>query len=170
MTLTRPGSANRERRWSGTPWPSCCPLYALNLPYIQGAYAGQIQVFERAISTPAGGVRHSLDIDDFKLVNDHPGHGAGDQVRIESAARMRRAVRESDSVTRMGGDEFLMLAPQIETGAQVEALAARLLETVRQPLQLGAATLTPTFSLGIARYAQDGLTPKALIANSDRAL
>ena len=67
------------------------PLYALNLPVIQGAYAGQIQVFERAIPTAAGGVRHSLDIDDFKLINGHHGHGAGDQVLIESAARMRRA-------------------------------------------------------------------------------
>jgi diguanylate cyclase (GGDEF)-like protein/PAS domain S-box-containing protein len=226
------------------------PLYALNLPYIQGAYAGQTQVFERAIPTPAGGVRHSLatytprlvdgqvrgifvhvadvsplkklerelqlakaqaehlathdfltglpnrvlmldrivqalaaakrqqqmvgvlslDIDDFKQINDQHGHGAGDQVLIESATRMRDALRESDSVTRMGGDEFLVLAPQIETQAQVEALAARLLETVRQPLQLAAGTVTPTFSLGIALYAQDGLTPEALIANSDRAL
>lgn len=112
----------------------------------------------------------SLDIDDFKKVNDTYGHGAGDQLLVEIATRTKSSLRESDTVTRMGGDEFLLLAPEIESVAQAEAMAGRILETVMQPFQLGSATISPTLSLGIALYPHHGTTPEALIANSDRAL
>jgi diguanylate cyclase (GGDEF)-like protein/PAS domain S-box-containing protein len=112
----------------------------------------------------------SLDVDDFKKINDDHGHGAGDRMLIEIARRTCEVVRDSDTVTRMGGDEFLVLALEIESMAEVEILANRIRQGVSKPLTLGNATVVPTFSLGIAVYPQDGATPETLIANSDRAL
>lgn len=112
----------------------------------------------------------SLDIDDFKIINDTHGHGEGDRLLIEIAKRTRAAVRESDTVTRLGGDEFLILAPGIETIAEVEAIANRILWGVKQPFALGDAVIVPAISLGIALYPRDGVTAEVLVANSDRAL
>lgn len=112
----------------------------------------------------------NLDIDDFKKVNDTYGHGEGDQLLIEIAARAKNLLRESDTLTRLGGDEFLLLAPEVESDEQVETMADRILERMRLPFELGEATISPTFSLGIALYPRDGTTPEALIASSDRAL
>ncbi len=111
----------------------------------------------------------SVDIDDFKQINDTYGHPAGDRFLIEIASRLTHLLRESDSVTRMGGDEFILLVPEIESNAQVETLAKRTLESLKAPFQLGRETLTCTCSVGIALYPQHGTSPEALIANSDRA-
>jgi diguanylate cyclase (GGDEF)-like protein/PAS domain S-box-containing protein len=112
----------------------------------------------------------SLDVDDFKKVNDTWGHSGGDRLLIELASRVKHSLRESETVTRMGGDEFLVLAPELESETQVEILAGRILEKVSQPFLLEEATLSPTFSLGVALYPRHGTTPEALIANADRAL
>jgi diguanylate cyclase (GGDEF)-like protein/PAS domain S-box-containing protein len=112
----------------------------------------------------------SVDMDDFKKVNDTYGHGAGDRLLIEIASRMKDSVRDADTVTRLGGDEFVVVAPELECVAEVETMADRILERVRQPFQLGEATMSPTFSLGIALYPRHGTTPEALISGSDRAL
>jgi diguanylate cyclase (GGDEF)-like protein/PAS domain S-box-containing protein len=112
----------------------------------------------------------NLDIDDFKKVNDTYGHGIGDRLLVEVAARMKTSLRESDTVTRWGGDEFLLLAPEIESVAQIETLAAHLLEKLRQPFDFGKVTLPVTFSVGIALYPRDGTTAEVLISTSDRGL
>lgn len=112
----------------------------------------------------------SLDVDDFKKINDTHGHGEGDRLLIEIARRTSDVVRESDTVTRLGGDEFLVLAPAIESRDQVEVLANRILQSVSRPYAVGGATILPTFSLGIALYPRDGLNQAALLARSDRAL
>jgi diguanylate cyclase (GGDEF)-like protein len=112
----------------------------------------------------------SLDIDDFKKVNDTYGHGVGDRLLVAIASRMKHSVRESDTITRLGGDEFLLLAPEIESVTHVETMAAHILETLRQPFDLGNLTLCVTFSLGIALYPRDGMTTETLMANSDRGL
>jgi diguanylate cyclase (GGDEF)-like protein len=112
----------------------------------------------------------SLDIDDFKKVNDTYGHGAGDRLLVELAARTKASMRESDTLTRLGGDEFLLLAPEIDSIAQVESMAAHILERIGHPFQLGEVTTSITFSVGIALYPRDGATPEVLIAASDRAL
>jgi diguanylate cyclase (GGDEF)-like protein/PAS domain S-box-containing protein len=112
----------------------------------------------------------SLDIDDFKKVNDTYGHGEGDRLLVEFATRAKNILRESDTLTRLGGDEFLLLAPEIESDVQVETMANRILERMRQPFQLGEATILPTLSMGIALYPRHGATPETLITNSDRAL
>jgi diguanylate cyclase (GGDEF)-like protein/PAS domain S-box-containing protein len=112
----------------------------------------------------------SFDIDDFKKVNDTLGHGAGDQLLIETASRMKQSLRQADTVARMGGDEFLVVAPEIESFAQVETMADRMLDMARQPFRFEGTTMATTSSLGIALYPRDGTTPEALIAKSDDAL
>jgi diguanylate cyclase (GGDEF)-like protein/PAS domain S-box-containing protein len=112
----------------------------------------------------------SLDVDDFKKVNDTWGHSGGDRLLIELASRLKRSLRESETVTRMGGDEFLVLAPELDSESQVEVMADRILDRLRQPFQLEEATVSPTFSLGIALSPRDGEAPEALIAKADRAL
>jgi len=112
----------------------------------------------------------SMDIDDFKKINDSFGHSTGDAFLIEIASRLTHALRKVDSVTRMGGDEFLLLAPEIESRAQVTTMAIRVLEHIKTPLKLADTILSPSCSLGIALYPSEAITPEALIARSDRAL
>ncbi len=225
-------------------------LYSLNKPYIDRAYAGAIQVFERELNIPGGGTRHSLatytphvvdnkvqglfvhvadvtplkelerelerakeraenmathdyltglpnrvllndqlssaiarakrrgeiiavmtiDMDSFKQVNDTYGHGEGDRLLVAIADRMRKAVREADTVTRYGGDEFLITAPQVESEAHTATIAERLLAAVHEPVSVADAVVEPTFSIGIALYPEDGSTPEELITRSDKAL
>jgi diguanylate cyclase (GGDEF)-like protein/PAS domain S-box-containing protein len=112
----------------------------------------------------------SLDLDHFKQINDTYGHPEGDNLLKEFANRVRKNVYETDTLTRIGGDEFLLLAPEIRSKESVETLAKRILETVRQPVQFKTGTIIPTFSIGLALYPLNGVTPEALIASSDKGL
>ena len=112
----------------------------------------------------------NLDIDDFKKVNDTHGHGVGDRLLVEFSTRMKHSLRDSDTLTRLGGDEFLLLAPEVDSATQAEAIAFHILERASEPFQLGELALTISFSVGIALYPEDGTTVEAFIASSDRAL
>jgi diguanylate cyclase (GGDEF)-like protein len=112
----------------------------------------------------------SLDMDAFKRINDTYGHAEGDLLLKEIAVRVRNTVQESDTVTRIGGDEFILLAPEVTSKKDVEGLAHRILEAVRQPFRCKTDTITPTFSIGIALYPRNGATPEDLIANSDQGM
>jgi diguanylate cyclase (GGDEF)-like protein/PAS domain S-box-containing protein len=112
----------------------------------------------------------TIDIDDFKTVNDTYGHTEGDHVLKAVAQRVKETIRDSDSLTRLGGDEFVLLAPDVEPGAQLDALLERVLDRVRQPIHRDAYTLHPACSIGVALYPQDGPTMEELMTKSDRAL
>jgi len=112
----------------------------------------------------------TLDLDGFKDVNDTYGHGAGDLLLVEIAARLKASVREFDTVIRLGGDEFLILSPDVDSREQAERMGERLLEAVRQEARLPQATVRVSCSLGIALYPEDGTQPEELIVHSDRAL
>ena len=112
----------------------------------------------------------SLDIDDFKKVNDTYGHREGDRLLVEIASRMKGTLRDEDTVARFGGDEFIALIPEISSESQMKIVADRLLAAMKQPLRLGSETTTPACSMGIALYPAHGATPDALVNNSDRAL
>src|SRR3569623_769169 len=112
----------------------------------------------------------SLEMDDFKQINDTYGHGGGDQLLIEIASRLKSSLRDSDTVARLGGVEFLLVGAEIESSELVVSMAKRILETVAQPLQIEVAEVLPTISIGIALYPHHGATPAALILASDRAL
>jgi diguanylate cyclase (GGDEF)-like protein/PAS domain S-box-containing protein len=111
-----------------------------------------------------------FDLDAFKQVNDIYGHAAGDSLLVEIATRTQVLMRESDTVTRLGGDEFLVLVPEMESPDHIQGIADRVLEIVQLPFPLGELTISPTVSLGIALYPQDGHTPETLMAAADRAL
>ena len=112
----------------------------------------------------------SLDLDGFKQVNDEFGHHAGDQFLVDIASRLAHSLRETDSVIRMGGDEFLVLCPAIDSATEAESMAARILERIRAPLVVKGTTVRPSCSIGIALAPPETVTPEELITNSDRAL
>ncbi|TSE11632.1 GGDEF domain-containing protein [Mesorhizobium intechi] len=226
------------------------PLYALNLPYIAAAYSGKKQVFERAIPTREGGVRHSLatyiprfengtvqgifvhvadvgplkkleaelkgakdkaeklathdhltglpnrvtlnarisaaiseagargggfgvfwlDLDSFKSVNDTHGHLAGDFLLVQMAERIKGVTREHDSLLRIGGDEFVMIAGNVTSAVDAQNVADRVLAAVREPLRIGDVVISTTLSIGAAIYPLNGVAPTSLLHSSDRAL
>jgi diguanylate cyclase (GGDEF)-like protein len=112
----------------------------------------------------------SIDADHFKAINDSHGHAAGDRLLVELATRLHRSLRASDTVFRIGGDEFVALLPDIGSLEKAEALAGRILRTTREPLQLGHAAVVPTVSIGIAVMPRQGSTAEALLSVADRAL
>ena len=111
-----------------------------------------------------------LDLDLFKRINDSLGHGIGDQVLIETAARLGHCVREGDTVARLGGDEFTILLPEIEHMEDAAKLAERLIAHVKQPFIIDEHELYVTTSIGIAVYPDDGGSVEALIKNADTAM
>jgi diguanylate cyclase (GGDEF)-like protein/PAS domain S-box-containing protein len=110
-----------------------------------------------------------LDLDNFKDINDTLGHSIGDAVLIELAKRLRGVLREVDTLTRLGGDEFILLLPGInERGAT--HVAQKLLETVAAPCLIDNFDLNLTASIGIALHPQDGVDLEELSKNADAAM
>ncbi|WP_299430299.1 GGDEF domain-containing protein [uncultured Meiothermus sp.] len=105
------------------------------------------------------------DLDHFKRVNDTYGHSVGDQVLREASGRLQQHLRESDSLARWGGEEFLILAPETDLH-QADHLAQRLLESIRETPMSGVHI---TLSLGVAYYRQ-GDTVAAILSRADEAM
>ena len=111
-----------------------------------------------------------LDLDGFKAVNDAGGHSAGDAVLRTVAKRLRGAVRASDTVARMGGDEFVVVLPEVRDAAGAADVAAKLIADVSEPYEAGGERRVLGASAGIALYPHDGGDAEALLINADRAL
>jgi diguanylate cyclase (GGDEF)-like protein/PAS domain S-box-containing protein len=111
-----------------------------------------------------------VDLDDFKSINDTHGHAAGDLVLTTLSARMVACVRATDSVARIGGDEFVVLLPAILDGAHALGLAEKLLEAVRQPIDLAGTPLKVSVSIGVAIFPDHGSTPEKLAQHADAAM
>jgi diguanylate cyclase (GGDEF)-like protein/PAS domain S-box-containing protein len=110
-----------------------------------------------------------LDLDHFKVVNDSLGHATGDALLVEVAARLRRRVRQGTTVARLGGDEFVAVVDDARTAADVEAVATRLLDSLREPFSCGPGPLVVTASLGLAVSDGSG-SPSELLREADMAL
>ncbi|MEO6713567.1 MAG: bifunctional diguanylate cyclase/phosphodiesterase [Mycobacteriales bacterium] len=108
-----------------------------------------------------------LDIDRFKRVNDSLGHGLGDDLLRETAARLLAAVGPTDTVARTGGDEFTVL---LAGATDPLVTAVSILDRLRAPFQLGGRQLFVTASAGVAVYPQHGTDPATLLAHADAAL
>ena len=110
------------------------------------------------------------DLDRLKLVNDGHGHAVGDAYIREVSRRIRASVRETDIVGRLSGDEFVVILRGVRARSEVIALAARVVEGVREPLRLGGVNFTPSLSLGIAYGAGTSTTADELLAQADTAM
>ncbi|GGS11681.1 sensor domain-containing protein [Deinococcus sedimenti] len=111
-----------------------------------------------------------LDLDDFKGVNDTLGHALGDELLRQVAARLQQEVRGQDVVSRQGGDEFLVLLAEHLTASETQAVAQRLLRTLRRPFQLDDHAVTVPVSVGVAVYPHDGTDADELIRHADAAM
>ena len=112
-----------------------------------------------------------LDLDDFKPINDRFGHAAGDQMLMTLAARLKGAIRETDTAARLGGDEFLLILEDIDGDAGLTRVLERVSATIRQPIHLeDGIEVHANGSIGVTRYPIDDSAPEQLIRNADAAL
>jgi diguanylate cyclase (GGDEF)-like protein/PAS domain S-box-containing protein len=111
-----------------------------------------------------------LDLDQFKVVNDTLGHTIGDRLLQVVAGRLHQAVRESDTVARVGGDEFNILLPGTTRGVQAAKTAEKILATVAQPVDLDGHRLYLTTSIGISLFPADAQDAEALLTSADIAM
>jgi diguanylate cyclase (GGDEF)-like protein/PAS domain S-box-containing protein len=111
-----------------------------------------------------------LDLDHFKPVNDAYGHKAGDAVLVEVGKRISGCVRESDTVARMGGDEFTVILSDISGPGAAEHIAAKIIRVLTAPFPVGENECSIGVSIGIAVYPQSGQTADELMVKADTAM
>lgn len=111
-----------------------------------------------------------IDLDRFKHINDTLGHNVGDLLLKEATRRMLGCVRESDTVARIGGDEFMVLLPAIEKQEYAMMVAEKIRHALCQPLDLAGNNISISSSLGIAVYPEHGVTEEELIKHADDAM
>ncbi len=110
-----------------------------------------------------------IDLDDFKGVNDSLGHDAGDLLLKNIARRLENTCRDVDFVARLSGDEFCILAKEIDDG-YVTNVAQRCIDAISEPIEISSRKLTPACSIGIAHYPDDGENLTALLKAADTSL
>jgi len=111
-----------------------------------------------------------IDLDRFKDVNDTFGHGAGDRLLDETARRLAECARHEDTVARLAGDEFAVLLPHLRAADDVGLVAGRILDALREPIQLDGVEIHSIGSVGAAVFPNDGRTPGELLSAADAAM
>ncbi|MCX6006685.1 MAG: PAS domain S-box protein [Chloroflexi bacterium] len=112
----------------------------------------------------------SLDLDKFKLINDVYGHGAGDQVLKIIGTRLTAVIRASDTLARIGGDEFVLVTMETGRMEDATAVAQKILDSFKEPLLIDGNHLYVSTSIGIAIYPEDGQDLETLTKKSDAAM
>jgi diguanylate cyclase (GGDEF)-like protein/PAS domain S-box-containing protein len=111
-----------------------------------------------------------LDLDGFKHINDSLGHSVGDKLLQSVAARLSACVRKSDTVSRQGGDEFVILLPEVTHAADAAVSAEKIIAEVKRVHSIGEHNLHITVSIGVSTYPDNGEDAEALIKNADTAM
>jgi diguanylate cyclase (GGDEF)-like protein len=111
-----------------------------------------------------------MDLDGFKAVNDRHGHNLGDELLVEVAKRMRDALREGDTLARIGGDEFIAVMVDLENIEDSEPALKRLLKAASDPVYLGGAVIQVSTSIGVSLYPQDHVDAGLLMRHADQAM
>ncbi len=111
-----------------------------------------------------------IDLDRFKTVNDSLGHGVGDTLLEKVAQRLRDTVRAGDTVSRSGGDEFVVMLPDLREVREASAVAQKIMEAINRPFEVEAQELRVTPSIGISLYPRDGDALEPLLRNADAAM
>ena len=111
-----------------------------------------------------------LDLDQFKDVNDTLGHSVGDKLLKAVSERLINILRKSDTVARMGGDEFMLMLPEMALGEDAAKVAAKILNAFQDPFVFEGYELRITTSIGIAIYPHDGEDSDTLVKNADIAM
>lgn len=111
-----------------------------------------------------------LDLDHFKPINDRLGHPVGDRVLQEVAARLRVGVRQDDTVSRQGGDEFVLLLVRLADPRDAARVAGKLIDLIEQPIRIDGQDLAVSASIGIALFPQDAQDTGTLTRQADAAL
>jgi len=111
-----------------------------------------------------------LDLDGFKPVNDTYGHEAGDSLLIAVAQRLQECVRESDTVARMGGDEFTVILNDLTGVEAAEHIAQAIMQSLAKPFVLDLAAVSISASIGVAMYPRDGASRKSILSAADGAM
>ena len=112
----------------------------------------------------------ALDLDGFKDVNDTLGHAAGDELLRSVAGRLRATVRGVDMVARPGGDEFVIIQPDVRASSETEALAGRITKELSRPHEIDGGPVSISVSIGIALAPSDGTAVEQVLRSADLAL
>jgi diguanylate cyclase (GGDEF)-like protein len=112
-----------------------------------------------------------LDLDEFKPVNDDFGHSVGDLLLVEMANRMQSNIRESDTVARMGGDEFAILLINIKNIEECETIITKILDSINEPYTLvNNESVNVSASIGVTLYPHDNVPSDMLLRHADQAM
>jgi diguanylate cyclase (GGDEF)-like protein len=111
-----------------------------------------------------------LDLDGFKSINDTLGHNVGDLLLKTVASRLKKCLRGSDTISRLGGDEFTVILPAIPGPEEAAKVAEKICDAIIQPFILEEHTVSVTTSIGISLYPIDGQYPEILVKNADAAM
>jgi diguanylate cyclase (GGDEF)-like protein/PAS domain S-box-containing protein len=128
------------------------------------------QILGQTERNPSQGALMILDLDNFKDINDTLGHNMGDLLLQAVSGRLKELVRKSDTVARMGGDEFVLLLPKILSLENAGAMARKIVKAFQQPFDCGGRTLQITPSIGISLFPEDGMDEETLMKKADIAL
>lgn len=137
----------------------------------------RLLLYDRVEQAILHGQRHDtflvlllLDLDNFKVVNDTLGHSTGDLLLKAFAERASAVLRQGDTFTRFGGDEFVILPESIQCNQDVVLLTQRIFKTLETPFDIDGHELFVTVSIGVARYPDDGTTADTLLKHADAAM